>query len=209
MKTENLDVFETSPWKCADGASWKIRESHIWDSRVASLNKLVQDLRRETRSHVPWIDPFCGGGEAQILVVLLRPGPLGAMATNFLSLANNDATARNTADVLAQARVSYRKLVFWNAIPWSGERKEEITSDMLARGSSMLERLLPLLSHLRCVILAGGEAKRVRNLVTWPRAVHVIECAHPGPFVWNQHRYRARKQEILEAFRAAAALLSS
>jgi len=208
MKTENRDVFETSPWKCRDEASWKVRESHIWDSRVASLNKLVHDLRRDTRSHVPWIDPFCGGSEAQVLAVLLRPGPLGAMATNFLSLANNDATARNMVEVLARAGISYSKLVFWNAIPWSGDRKERITRDMLERGSSMLERLLPLLPHLRCVILVGGEARRVGKLVTWAPTVHVVECAHPGPFVWNQHRYRARKQGIFDAFRAAAALLS-
>jgi hypothetical protein len=205
---DDVGVFEESPWKRTDEASWKFREDNLWGPRIAPLSKLVDALRRETGGHVPWIDPFCAGIEAQILAVLLRPGPLGAMATNFLSLANQDQTAKNTIEVLTQANISYRQLLFWNAIPWSGQREEKITSAMIQRGASMFDRLLQLLPVLRCVILVGGDAQRIETFVNWPPAVRPLKCAHPGPFVWNQHRYRHQKQQIFEVFRDAAALVN-
>ncbi|HVM81918.1 MAG TPA: hypothetical protein VMU06_23050 [Stellaceae bacterium] len=205
---DDIDAFELTPWERTDEASWQRRKDNLWISPVAPLNKLVEELRRETADHVPWIDPFCGGTEAQIMAVLLRPGRLGAMATDFLSLANGDPTARNMIKALTEVGISYRKMMFWNAIPWAGEREEKITSAMREQGRAMLERLVPLLPELKSAILVGGEAQRVGKLVTWPPTVRVLECAHPGPFVWNQFRYREQKQGIFEAFRKAAALTS-
>ena len=204
LSLEDTKVFEENPWERTDEASWRFRESHVGLPRVAPLNKLVEALRQETDSHVPWIDPFCGGVEARILLVLLRPGPRGAIASNFLSLANSDATAKNTVQVLTKVGIGYREITFWNAIPWSGPREENITSAMLERGAGMLARLLPLLPPLKAVILIGGEAHRLEPLMPNEPAIHVFKCAHPGPFVWNQHRYRAQKQGIFDAFRAAA-----
>lgn len=204
----DVQVFESTPWLRTDQASWQFRRDHLWDPRVAEMNKLVETLRHVTHSHVPYIDPFCGGRDATILLVLLRPGPKGAMASDFLSLANNDATARNTIEVLKDTGIGYSQLVFWNAIPWSGARKEKITPSMIDRGARMLDNFLPFLPSLRAVVLVGGEAQRLRQLVNWRRGVDVSECAHPGPFVWNQHRYQEQKRGIFDTFRAVAALLS-
>jgi hypothetical protein len=129
------------------------------------------------------------------------------MASDFLSLANDDATARNTIEVITHAGLKYQDLVFWNAIPWSGPRDEKISQDMISRGASMLNRLLPLLPCLKAVVLVGGEAQRLKNLIKWSGKIRVFECAHPGPFVWNQHRYRNHKMSIFSTFQAAAEVI--
>jgi uracil-DNA glycosylase len=204
---QDISIFEETPWNRNDEASWTFRESRVGLARIASLTTLIEALRKETNRHVPWIDPFCGGIEAKILLVLLRPGPRGAMASNFLSLANSDATAKNMVQVVTEAGIRYRELTFWNAIPWSGPREEKITSAMLERGAGMLARLIPLLPTLKAVILIGREAQRLEPSMPNEPSIQVFRCAHPGPFVWNQHRYRPLKQGIFDAFRSAATLL--
>jgi hypothetical protein len=203
---QDINIFEETPWKRSDNASWRFRESQAGSPRVAPLNALCETLRNETNSHVPWIDPFCGGIQAKILLVLLRPGPRGAMDSNFLSLANADATAQNTIQVLAEVGIAYREITFWNAIPWAGPREEKITSAMLERGAGMLARLLQLLPMLKATILIGRDAQRLEPLIPNNRAIKILKCAHPGPIVWNQHRYEPLKQGIFDAFRGAAVL---
>lgn len=173
---------------------------------MAALTRLVDTLRVETGAHVPWIDPFCGGIGATILLVLKRPGRLGATATVFLSLANGDATARNTIEVMSACNIVYADLVFWNAIPWSGDREEVVTNGMISNGSKMLQRLLALLPRLQVAVLLGQEAQKIDSHVAWPAHIRRINSAHPGPFVWNQHRYRSQKLGIFEAFQQAASM---
>jgi hypothetical protein len=138
---------------------------------------------------------------------LLRPGPRGAMACNFLSLDNTDATARSTVNVLTEVGIAYRDLTFWNAIPWYGPREEKITSAMLERGSDMLGRLQHLLPNLEAVILLGRDAQRLERFISRTLALRVLKCALPSPFVWNQHRYRSLKEGIFDTFRIASAVV--
>lgn len=198
------DAFEKTPWKLNDQASWNRRVGSMFSPRAEPLNRFVKVLRQETQKHVPWIDPFCGASDARILLVLKRPGPRGATETDFLSLANTDRTALNTIDVMQDAGIEYRQVTFWNAIPWSGDRKEVITSSMLEKGASMFQRLLPLLPKIKYVILLGREAQRICPMMRWPRGVRPLMCAHPTPIVWNQHRFRTHKESIYAAFRTAA-----
>lgn len=206
---DDTDVFESKPWERTDDGSWRFREANLWRRRVASVTRLVEALRQETGSHVPWLDPFCGGVEAPILLVMLRPGPRGAMASNFLSLANRDATAANTIEIVRTAGLRYTDMVFWNAIPWAGPREEKITAPMLQRGASMLGRMLVLLPRLRAIVLVGNEAQRLERSIASRADRRVLKCAHPGPFVWNQHRYEELKRGIFETFQAAAAIARS
>lgn len=197
-------VFRDTPWLRVDAAAWETRRANLHHPRVGRLNALVEDLRTETNECVPWIDPFCGGEDAPVLVVLLRPGPKGAMETDFLCLANPDDTARNRITVMQAASLSYRDTCPWNAIPWPGRRDERISADMLARGAAMLQRLLPLMRRLRAVVLVGGVAGKLNSKVNWPPGACVLTCAHPGPFVWNQLRYRRHRDGIFDTFAKAA-----
>ena len=106
--------------------------------------------------------------------------------------------------VLETAGLSYNQVTFWNAVPWAGPREEKITQIDLAKGASMMARLLPLLPRLQSVVLVGEVAGTLRLRVQWPDGVEVMNCAHPGPIVWNQHRYRVHKQGIFAAFERAA-----
>ena len=199
-----IDALTTEPWTQTDQGAWKVREEHRFGPRCGKVNRLVEQLQAETGEGVPWVDPFCGGVDAPLLIVLKRPGALGAAATRFLSLANTDQTARNTIAAMQQAGLAYGDLLFWNAIPWSGPRDEKFTPAMRQRGETMLGRLLPLLPRLRAVLLLGGDAHPLRSAIErWRPEVRVIACAHTSPLAWNQVRHR---EGILAAFRAAAAL---
>jgi hypothetical protein len=191
------------PWKYAGEADWRCRVSQLYAPNVKALNELVDAIRQETRAHVPWVDPFCGGVDAKLLLVFLRPGPRGAMATNFLSLANGDETARNTITLLQEAGLKYSDVTFWNAVPWSGPREEPISTGMLQHGGLFLRRMLEHLASLRAIMLIGEMAKRLRQHVPQSGA-EIITCAHPGPIVWRQHRYRDKREQMAAAFQRAA-----
>lgn len=194
----------TEPWTRTDPGAWNLRKGRRFDPRCEPLNRLAEQLQSETGAHVPWLDPFCGGVDAPVLLVLKRPGPKGAMATDFLSLANTDQTAMNTITAMREAGLACSDLVFWNAIPWSGAREERITPAMRQRGEAMLGRLLPLLPRPRAVLLVGGDAHPLGATVErWRPGVRAIACAHTSPLAWNRVRHR---EGILAAFRTAAAL---
>jgi hypothetical protein len=185
--------------------SWRLREEHKFAPGCQRVNRLVEQLQAETGKDIPWVDPFCGGDGAPLLLVLKRPGAVGAASTRFLSLANTDQTAKNTIAAIQQAGLTYRDLIFWNAIPWSGPRDEKLTPAMRQHGEAMLGRLLRLLPRLRAVLLLGGDAHLLRSSIErWRPEVSVIACAHTSPLAWNQVRHR---EGILAAFRAAAAAL--
>jgi len=188
-------------WQLRDDRSWQFRLDHVHDPRIGPINRLVESLRVETEWDIPWVDPFCGGIAAKILLVLKRPGPAGATSANFLSLADADHTARNTVVAMQQAGLRYEDLVFWNAIPWPGPRGEKITAAMRREGAPMFRRLLPLLVRLQVVILIGKDAHYLRPVAAQIAALHIIECPHTSPLAWNQKNHRDR---IMAAFREAA-----
>jgi len=197
----NEQRFRTVPWQLMDDRSWQVRRDNVFHPRVSPINKLVEKLRIETQGHVPWVDPFCGGVDARVLMVLKRPGALGAAATNFLSLGNDDITARNTIDAIQQAGLRYEDLVFWNAIPWYASREEAISTAMRKQGAEMLRRLLPLLPNLRVVLLVGKDASYLRPIVQQANSLYVIECPHTSPLAWNQKHNR---HKTIAAFKEAA-----
>jgi hypothetical protein len=202
---DTFRALATTPWAMTDAHSWQLRMENRFNPGCGKVNRLVEQLRAETSVDFPWVDPFCGGVDAQLLLVLKRPGPLGAMATRFLSLANTDQTAKNTIAAVQQAGLAYGDLLFWNAIPWSGPRDEKLTPAMRQRGEAMLGRLLRVLPRLRAVLLLGGDAHPLRSAIErWRSEISVIACAHTSPLAWNQARHR---EGILAAFRAAAAAL--
>jgi hypothetical protein len=199
--SDEFQAFRTAPWGLTDERSWSVRRAHIFSQPAGEVNRVVRRLRTETSEHIPWIDPFCGGEDARVLFVAKRPGPLGAMASDFLSLANADQTAKNTITAMRYAGLKYADMVFWNAVPWSGPRTELITRSMLERGEAMLRLLLTVLPRLGTVILAGESAHAMGEVVSRRPNLRVFRCAHTSPLAWNRTRHQ---QGILAAFHGAA-----
>lgn len=194
-------MMSITPWQATHAQAWDIRLSERFQGPAGEVNRFVEKLQTELSQHVPWIDPFCGGADATVLLVLKRPGPRGAMASQFLSLANDDRTAKNTIESMLKAGLRYTDLTFWNVVPWGGPREEVLTRTMRASGEEILLRMLPLLKNLRAVLLMGNEAHHFQTLFLGRSDVRVSCSPHTSPLVWNRAE---KRRTILEAFQSVA-----
>ena len=66
---------------------------------------------------VPHFDPFDGGIDARLLLLLETPGP-GPDRTRFVSRDNPSGTARNLRRYLEAADIGRHDIVQWNCVPW-------------------------------------------------------------------------------------------
>lgn len=115
--------------KDADGRHARLTESHL-----IQLTRLAQRIR-ETRpdgDEVPDFDPDSGGVSARVLLLLEAPGP-GAVAkggsrlgSGFVSLDNNDETARNLKNAVETAVLARDEVLMWNIVPWYVGNEQKI-----------------------------------------------------------------------------------
>lgn len=204
--------LENEPWRMTDQASQNRRYDNRYHPRVEKLNRLVdifkEEIKEETGTNVeiPWVDPYCGGVNARVLLILKDPGPAGAAATGFLSLGNTDGSAINESVAVREAGLQRTELMFWNVAPWCRPMNKPVSVPDLQRSCSMLERLLPLLPRLRVVILLGGEAHKISTFMRARGAYSVLECPHTARRAWNNPILRAK---TMQTFRQAASMLES
>ena len=87
--------------------------------KTSPLSQIVERIRSEQQltREVPDFDPQNGNEAARFLFVLEAPGPK-AVASGFISLKNEDQTARNFQAQLAAAGVSSADIALWNVVPW-------------------------------------------------------------------------------------------
>ncbi len=146
------------------------------------LTAFVRTLRTQGGLFVPDFDPLDGGTGARMLLLLEKPGPTVAPPTGsgFVSRDNPTETARAIREGMAAAAVPREKMAIWNTVPWwNGTMRVRVAE---ARdGATALEKLLPLLPSLRCVVLSGAVARRVGAPVCAHAGVRVFECVHPSP----------------------------
>lgn len=95
----------------------RIREAH-----VAPLNELadtIADVRGLPRSHIPYVDPDCGGVHAHAPVRLDNPSTNAQAGTGsgLLSL-DDDRTARNLREAYQRHDIAWRDVVLWNVVPF-------------------------------------------------------------------------------------------
>lgn len=112
-----------------------------------AINALVERIRLEKGCRCPDIDPDGPGSAARVVMVLLTPGPAdgGATMTNVLSPTKNwDQTALNLRAMMAEAGLSEDICVFWNAVPWSLDRRRDPSTAELSDGAAYLKDFLAL-----------------------------------------------------------------
>jgi uracil-DNA glycosylase len=167
----------------ANAAARSRRLSALDAPHMTALNTYAEGLRAEGRD-VPWFDPHDGGTTARCLILLERPARRGD-APRFVSCDNPAPAQRNLRRFLAEAGLTRRRIVIWNAVPWlppaGTVRNTPSRMTELRDGLAHLPALLGLLPALRAVVLAGRSAGRASPLC----AVPVLRVPHPSPVYVN------------------------
>ena len=146
------------------------------------LASFVTILRAQSRGFVPDFDPADGGVNAKLLLLLEKPGPTVAppKGAGVVSRDNPTETARAIRDGMAKAGVPREMTVIWNLVPWwNGTMRVRVAE--AREGAAALEKLLPLLPLLRCVVLSGAVAQRFGAPACARAGLPVFKCVHPSP----------------------------
>ncbi len=133
----------------------------------------------------PHCDPLDGGADAECLLLLETPGPRGD-TVRFVSRDNATGTARNITRFCAAAGLDRRRMVIWNAVPWTihapGARNRAPRRAEIAMGLAELPGFLALLPALRVVVLSGRVAAEAAPVIEAARPdLPVLTMAHPSP----------------------------
>lgn len=152
------------------------------------------------------------GGAARVAMIMLTPGPAkgGAQQTRILlPTTNSDQSAVNLRKLMSEAGLSESICVFWNAVPWSLDRRRDPTPPERDRGVDYLREFLACLLQPRAVVALGRDAQRACRQV----GVSAINVPSPSPLAVAQPGSRpnpksARWLEVREGLRRAAALAS-
>ena len=117
-----FDETDDYPKSLADSDVLSRRKQAFDRTHMTQLNAFVQELRKQDRGEVPDFDPFDGGGEAQVLFLLEKPGPKTSEKggeSGFISRNNNDdETAAAIWRFMGRAGIPRELTVTWNVMPW-------------------------------------------------------------------------------------------
>jgi len=179
------------PKLLGDAGALESRLSQINDPHMAPLTRFVERLREHMgpEAAIPFIDPWDGGVEAEVLFLLEAPGPK-ARNSGFVSMNNPDETAKNFFEISREAGIDRKRTVTWNTVPWYIGLDSKIrpaNSSDIAAGIESLADLLQLLPKLRAIVLVGGKAQKVESHVrdVAPQ-LRVFSSPHPSPMFVNR-----------------------
>lgn len=161
-----------------------ILEKHEMTETI-SLEEYVEQLRSQKPDHVvPDFDPDGPLEGARVMFLQMKPGKMGAAASNIVSLArNDDRIAQNTRELFAKAGLGIHDVLLWNVCPWY-DGKREATPEDVAEGLEELKRLVRLLPKLETVVLVGKKAQQAEATLT-ALGIRTIKTALPSPQVKN------------------------
>lgn len=173
-----------------------------------SLSTLIQRIRTEQNLNceVPDADPSNGNECARFLFVLEAPGPQ-AVASGFVSLNNNDQTARNLRNQLEAAGINTRAIALWNVVPWylgnaDKTRIRGANSSDVQQGLAYLSEAVSMMPKLEFIVLVGGAARQAHIHLSSRTTARILSCHHPSPRVQSTNP-RAVAENI-EVFRHMA-----
>ncbi len=141
---------------------------HRFDSHVAPINRLVDDLIADHSDRwMPYVAPYHGGTRAKVLLLFQDPGRMTAPnhgGSGFIGCENDDPSAEELAECLDRAGVPPSEVTPWNSYPWFVPDQRGVTVGKRLEGLQPLCRLLALLSELHTVVTQGSVAHD-----TWQR----------------------------------------
>jgi hypothetical protein len=147
---------------------------------VRPLNEYVDELRnRPSRAATPYVDPDCGGVNAQLLFLLQDPSATAENA-EFISWDNDDPTAAMCAEMFDRHGIERRLAVPWNAVPWPSSLAKADRNG----GRAALARVLTMLPDVRVAMVLGGTARDVwKELAASDaraRSIRAVNGPHPA-----------------------------
>ena len=159
------------------------REDDMNKSHMLPLKRYVDSLRKLCpASYTPYFDPNDAGINAKILFLLEKPGRMTDPSnggSGFISLDNDDDTARATKKFISDAKIDRSEIIMWNTIPsWNGTRK--ITKSERDESGKLLKQLLIILKDVSVIILVGKVAQKIIKIVDLSN-YHIIMSLHPSP----------------------------
>lgn len=163
-------------------------------AHMAPLIKYAAEMRAAGNGfELPDFDPLDGGADAEVLLLLEKPGPkTSAMGgSTFISRNNNDQTAANFFRFMQEVGMPREMAVTWNAIPyWDGKIK--FNASDRREGRRFLGPLLSVLPNLKAIVLVGLVAwqaeEDVRRLTEGRRvAPKIFRSYHPSGQNWKNH----------------------
>lgn len=181
-----------------------LRRPSLTSAHTAALTSLIRKMRRRRRRSVPNVDPLDGGAHALVLILLETPGPR-AVASGFVSMCNDDPSARNMKRSIIQAGLRRKDVVLWNIVPWCLSSK---TKNLNAKSGHARDALcethefIEQLTELRAIVLCGGVARAMRTHLKV--SVPVYETYHTAQRSYGRARQR---QHIHATLRRVAASL--
>lgn len=174
-----------SPRSLADPTALATRRALIEAPHLRPLRALARRIAIEQTAAVPDPDPFDGGVDARMLLLLETPGP-AIVRTGFVSRDNPTGTAANLFRFLDEAGIARRDTLIWNAIPWvihaEGALNRAPRRGEMRAGALYLPPLLDLLQALRVIVLSGRIAGGSRaSLLHLRPDLPVVMIPHPSP----------------------------
>lgn len=202
------DPDEDRAYLLRDPDEVRAREARLRLWYMAPLTAYVRGLKAALGPDkvVLWFDPWDGGIEAQILMLLEAPGGK-AVGSGFISMNNPDPSARFVHQTVEDVGLDRYKLVAWNVVPWYVGNEERsriraVNSEERTQGVRLLEGLLPLLPRLRVVLTLGTHAQDGWRTIasSHPTIVHV---EGPHPSATNMNSRPQNRQKFVEALERA------
>jgi len=145
-----------------------------WNQRFAAsvepINHLVDALIVERPgAWMPYVAPYHGGIDAEILLLYQDPGPMTVAAnggSGFIGCENDDPTAELLARCLDGAEVSQRQVVPWNSYPWFLPDQKGVSVTRRKEGLGPLQRILAVLPAVHTIVTGGAVAHDTWNRLT-------------------------------------------
>lgn len=187
-----------------------MRLSQASDNHIFPLTNFVDSLRERmgAEAEIPYIDPWDGGIEAEVMFLLEAPGPK-ARNSGFVSMNNPDETAKNFFEISKESGIDRKRIVIWNTVPWyigSGKKIRPANSLDIAAGIDSLAELLELLPKLKAIVLVGGKAKKAeKHIRQLTSELEVFVSPHPSPMYIN--RKPENRSSLLNSWRAVQEFL--
>lgn len=163
--------------------------ARLQDAHMQPLTAYRDELSSRTGKVIPHFDPEDGGARAELLLLLSHVDGDPGSARNgsgFISMENEDQTARNLRKVVVQLGLPRETLLVWNVVPWQDGHATKEAS----QGARHLPRLVQGLPELRGIALLskdGRQVKAVQAEFAHGRRVEWMVTFNPGPQSYNNH----------------------
>ena len=175
---------------------------------MRDLEQLRLRIEAASGETVPHFDPDSGGVDAEALFVLRDPSVAASEVSGFISIDNNDPTARAATSFYDATGLDRQRTLHWNAVPWEVGKRPIAQQAQLA--GPYLQELVSMLSLLKVIVVLGRPARESWDLLDIDPGVPVLRCPHPNPQAWHQIDRlsgRLNKEVTAEAFAEVAHIL--